>query len=102
MAKKYHPDVNSAPDAKQKFEKIATAYETLTDDSKRSAYDEKQGFSKTGTGFKDFHGGAAQDAARKAAFSDDEDWYDLKKKDGRTNPFARNGKAEQTEESKWR
>ena len=81
--------MNSAKDAKDKFEKIAIAYETLSDDQKRDVYDQKQGYSKTGTGFKDYHSSAAQDAARKAAFSDDEEWYDLKRKDNRTNPFAR-------------
>ena len=32
MARKYHPDVNKAPDAEDKFKEIGKAYETLMDD----------------------------------------------------------------------
>src|SRR5574344_747033 len=39
MARKYHPDVNKAPDAEEKFKEIGKAYETLMDDDKRSLYD---------------------------------------------------------------
>jgi DnaJ-class molecular chaperone len=39
LAKKYHPDVNPDADARPKFEKIAQAYETLSDQQKRDAYD---------------------------------------------------------------
>ena len=31
LAKKYHPDVNKASDAKEKFAEISQAYETLGD-----------------------------------------------------------------------
>jgi curved DNA-binding protein CbpA len=42
MAIKFHPDKNKDdPDgAKQKFQKIANAYETLSDPEKRQIYDE--------------------------------------------------------------
>ena len=30
LARKYHPDVNKAPGAKEKFQKIQNAYEELT------------------------------------------------------------------------
>ncbi|OMJ94814.1 hypothetical protein SteCoe_1999 [Stentor coeruleus] len=39
LAKKYHPDVNKEPDAKNKFSEINTAYETLGDTEKRKTYD---------------------------------------------------------------
>jgi molecular chaperone DnaJ len=40
LAKKYHPDVNSAKDAKNKFSDINEAYETLGNEMKRNLYDE--------------------------------------------------------------
>jgi curved DNA-binding protein CbpA len=39
LAKQYHPDVNKAPEAKEKFATINEAYETLGDESKRRIYD---------------------------------------------------------------
>lgn len=39
-AKKFHPDVNKSPDAKEKFAEINTAYETLGDEQKRRIYDQ--------------------------------------------------------------
>ena len=39
LAKKYHPDVNKTPEAKEKFAVINNAYETLSDDGKRRIYD---------------------------------------------------------------
>lgn len=39
MAKKWHPDLNPEPEARSQFEKIAKAYETLSDSSKKDAYD---------------------------------------------------------------
>ncbi|HHV15882.1 MAG TPA: molecular chaperone DnaJ [Gelria sp.] len=40
MARKYHPDVNrDDPDAEEKFKEINDAYEVLSDDNKRAAYD---------------------------------------------------------------
>lgn len=39
LAKKYHPDVNSAADAAERFKEIQTAYDTLSDDAKRRHYD---------------------------------------------------------------
>lgn len=40
LAKQWHPDVNKAPEAEERFKKIAEAYETLGDEEKRKAYDE--------------------------------------------------------------
>lgn len=39
LAKQYHPDINKAADAQQKFMQINEAYEALYDDNKRSNYD---------------------------------------------------------------
>ncbi|XP_077380958.1 dnaJ homolog subfamily A member 3, mitochondrial-like isoform X2 [Festucalex cinctus] len=40
LAKKYHPDTNSDdPEAKEKFAKLAEAYEVLSDEVKRKQYD---------------------------------------------------------------
>ena len=39
LAKQYHPDINHAPDAAERFKEIQEAYEILYDDQKRAAYD---------------------------------------------------------------
>ena len=38
MARKWHPDVNKAPEAEAKFKELGKAYETLMDDEKRATY----------------------------------------------------------------
>ena len=39
LARKYHPDVNKAADAEEKFKEISNAYEVLSDDQKKAIYD---------------------------------------------------------------
>ncbi|WKZ27510.1 MAG: DnaJ C-terminal domain-containing protein [Candidatus Dojkabacteria bacterium] len=61
LAKEYHPDRNKSADAEEKFKEVQEAYEILSDDQKRKAYDQyghagTQGFGGAGAGF-DFSGG---------------------------------------------
>ena len=39
LARKYHPDVSQEANAKEKFQELSEAYETLRDKDKRAAYD---------------------------------------------------------------
>ena len=39
LARQYHPDVNKSHDAEAKFKELNEAYEVLSDDDKRAAYD---------------------------------------------------------------
>ena len=56
LSKKYHPDLNHAPGAEQKFKDINEAYQVLSDPQKRAAYDQygsadgPQGFGGAGAG----------------------------------------------------
>jgi DnaJ-class molecular chaperone len=38
----YHPDRNDAPDAAQQFQAVQKAYEVLSDDTARQAYDDNR------------------------------------------------------------
>lgn len=66
LSKKYHPDINKAPDAEEKFKEISEAYEVLSDSQKRAAYDQyghaandpNFGAGGFGGGFGGFGGGA--------------------------------------------
>ncbi|MCD8511968.1 MAG: molecular chaperone DnaJ [Bacillus sp. (in: Bacteria)] len=40
LARQYHPDVNKAADAEQKFKEVKEAYDTLSDSNKRAHYDQ--------------------------------------------------------------
>ena len=74
LSKKYHPDLNKADDAEDKFKEVTEAYEVLSDDSKKSNYDQfghagpSQGFGGGGGGdgfgfediFSTFFGGNAR------------------------------------------
>src|SRR5260221_482359 len=39
LARKYHPDVSKEANAKEKFQEVSEAYETLRDKEKRAAFD---------------------------------------------------------------
>ena len=69
LARKYHPDVSKEKDAKEKFQEVSEAYETLKDPEKKAAYDQlgnhqpgqdfrpppdwEQQFSRGGSSFED-------------------------------------------------
>ena len=59
-ARKLHPDVNKAADAKERFQEVSRAYEILSDSSLRQRYDQfgeagvKSGAASQGQGFADF------------------------------------------------
>src|SRR5689334_24537190 len=40
LAHKFHPDISKETNAKEKFQEVGEAYETLKDPEKRAAYDE--------------------------------------------------------------
>ncbi|MFD1927379.1 molecular chaperone DnaJ [Sporosarcina siberiensis] len=56
LSKKYHPDLNKADDAVEKFKEVTEAYEILSDESKKANYDRfghtdpNQGFGGGGFG----------------------------------------------------
>lgn len=62
LAKKWHPDVNKAPEAEARFKEAAEAYEVLGNEEKRKAYDEelRSGFGGAGMrGAGPYSGGAS-------------------------------------------
>ncbi len=42
LAAHYHPDRNASPDAPARFRLVQTAYEVLSDDDRRQAYDDNR------------------------------------------------------------
>ncbi|GIX63535.1 molecular chaperone DnaJ [Babesia caballi] len=70
LAKKYHPDLNPSPDAKQKMAEISSAYELLSDPKKRQIYDQT-GMNASDAGGYDPSGNVATKATtwRAAGFS---------------------------------
>lgn len=58
LAKKYHPDINKAKDAEEKFKEVQEAYDILYDDNKRQTYDQfgHAAFEQGGSGGGPFSG----------------------------------------------
>ncbi|MGV8075485.1 MAG: DnaJ C-terminal domain-containing protein [Syntrophobacteraceae bacterium] len=52
LARKYHPDVNKASNAEDKFKELSEAYEVLKDPDKRSKYDQLGADWKAGQDFR--------------------------------------------------
>ncbi|CAE6510106.1 unnamed protein product [Rhizoctonia solani] len=76
LSKKYHPDKNPTPEAKDKFVDISRAYEVLSDSEKRAIYDRhgEEGLKQHEAGrnapdpfsmFSNFFGGGHQEQSRK-------------------------------------
>jgi len=77
LARKYHPDVSSEPDAQARFQEMQEAYEVLKDPEKRAAYDQLGANWQAGQDFRpppdwdagfEFSGGVGD--AGDSAFSD--------------------------------
>lgn len=63
LAKKWHPDVNKAPEAEARFKEIAEAYDVLSHDDKREAYEEEERFAS-------MRGNAANGRERRSPFGE--------------------------------
>ena len=72
LARQYHPDVNKAPEAEEKFKEINAAYEILSDKEKKAQYDRFGDQMFGGQNFHDFtqsHGSADLDEILRQMFS---------------------------------
>jgi DnaJ-class molecular chaperone len=59
LSMQYHPDRN--PEGEEMFKKIADAYETLSDETKRKAYDNPNPFGRGSFAHEDVFGGSVED-----------------------------------------
>ena len=92
LARKYHPDINKAPDAIEKFKNITTAYETLSNPVEREKYNTLKGFfrrEKTTTSSKraeeEYRAGAEKSAQTNTSKVDDSVIYKNSNKSKQTS-----------------
>jgi molecular chaperone DnaJ len=57
LARRYHPDISTEPDAEQRFKEIAEAYGVLSDPAKRASYDAQGSAGLAGITAEDLWGG---------------------------------------------
>lgn len=57
LARKYHPDTSTAPDADRRFGEIAEAYAVLSDPARRAGHDARSGAGTAGPDPADSRGG---------------------------------------------
>ena len=57
LARRYHPDTSTEPDAEQRFKEIAEAYGALSDPAKRASYDAQGSAGLAGATAEDLWGG---------------------------------------------
>ena len=57
LARRYHPDTSTEPDAEQRFKEIAEAYGVLSDPAKRASYDARGSAGLAGATAEDLWGG---------------------------------------------
>jgi molecular chaperone DnaJ len=57
LARRYHPDISTEPDAEQRFKEIAEAYSVLSDPARRASYDAQGSAGLAGATAEDLWGG---------------------------------------------
>src|SRR5512142_2981227 len=57
LARRYHPDVSTEPDAERRFKEIAEAYGVLSDPARRASYDAQGSAGLAGATAEDLWGG---------------------------------------------
>src|SRR3989344_6405398 len=79
LAKKYHPDLNKSKEAEEKFKEISEAYAVLSDDQKRTTYDQfgHSGFDQRYSQEDIFRGADFESVFRSAGFSDFTNIFDI-------------------------
>ena len=99
LARRFHPDVSKEPNAKERFQEVAEAYETLKDEEKRAAYD-SLGSHHAGQDFRPPPGWYRQYGERSGAGREAEDLGGIDLSDlfeslgARSHAFRRGGKVQ--------
>lgn len=93
LAKKYHPDVSTEPNAEQRFKEIGEAYEVLRDPQKREAYNQLGSNWQAGQNFEPPPGWTQQFHFSRSPFGSQDGFSDLFQSlfGGGLDPFEFNG-----------